>query len=143
MTLSSDPKKRAIQMANLKPISADPKRASETAKAHGFGSGKLKRCAGINKGGGRCGAPAAYGTDKCVKHGARKLAGKDSPNRDVRAAREAIKDVPRELEQTPEWQATDAMGSRKGLMRKAALLAAWRQTEKGNWAAWRMLTRKL
>lgn len=121
-------------------VSKDPKLASAMGKAHGFGSGKHKQCKGITRTGNRCLGPAAHGTDKCIKHGARKLAGIPSPNRDVRAMRESIKDVPPDLVKTAEWLATDAMGARKGLMRKAALLAAWRKTEQGDWSAWRQMT---
>ena len=125
---------------NLRPISADPERARAQAKLTGFGSGHQRLCAGMAKHGGRCRNVAAFGTDKCIKHGARKLAGKPSPNRDVREARESIKNVPRDLQRTAEWLATDTMGARTGLLRKASLLAAWRQAEQGDWGPWRNLT---
>ena len=143
MALATNPQVRARQLANLRPVSRDPELAREMARRHGFGSGKHKRCGATKMDGTPCRGWAMYGTSRCIKHGARRLAGKPSPNRAARAAREWLigNRPPPDLVRTPEWLATDTMGVTNGLIRKAALVAAWAKAQEGDWTAWRKLTR--
>ncbi|WP_170353312.1 MULTISPECIES: hypothetical protein [unclassified Ruegeria] len=106
-----------------------------------FGSGNHKRCNATRMDGQPCRGWAAFRTPKCIKHGARGLAGKPSPNREVRAARNWLMEnrPSRELVNTPEWRATDTLGTRNGILRKAALVAAWEAAQQGDWRLWRML----
>ncbi|MEP1199905.1 hypothetical protein [Tateyamaria sp.] len=119
------------------------KRINESGKlpARHFGTGTHKRCNATRTDGQPCRGWAAYRTTRCIKHGARGLAGVPSPNREVRAARNWLMENKPSLElvRTPEWQATDKLGSKNGILRKAALVAAWRLAQDGNWAAWRDL----
>lgn len=141
--ISNDPKIRAKQIANLRPVSRDPALAREMARMHGFGSGKHRRCNATKRDGSPCRGWAMYGTPKCIKHGARQYSGTpSSPNRHVRQARDWLSEnpPPLELTRTPEWRATETIGAQQGLLRKADLVAAWAAAQNGHWKAWRTLT---
>lgn len=146
MGLSSNPQARERQLDNIRKgaVSACPEKAREAGRTYGFGSGKHTQCAGTTRSGERCKSPAAYGTPKCLKHGARTYKGTPpSPNRDVMQARWwlAQNPPPRDLISHPEWLKTDTLGPRAGLLRKMALAVAWQATLNGEWALWRDLLR--
>ena len=115
--------------------------ASRAAPTRHFGMGFHRRCNATRTDGQPCRGWAAFGTPKCIKHGARRLAGVPSPNREVRAARNWLMEnrPPVELTRTPEWQATDRLGSKNGILRKMVLVAAWQAAQHGDWRHWRML----
>lgn len=117
---------------------------SRTAPTRHFGMGFHKRCIATRTDGQPCRGWAAFGTPKCIKHGARSYKGTPPPpaiNRQVRAARNWLMYNPpdRELVRTPEWQATDRLGSKNGILRKMVLVAAWQAAQHGDWRHWRML----
>ena len=142
MGLSSDPNAKAAQLANLRPVSRDPAMASMMGKLHGFASGKHKQCEAIWPSGDRCKMPAAYGTPKCVRHGARKYAGTPSGTRTSVAYGSAIKQlsalnaaglIDPDLERHPAWDVG------KNYPRKLALVEAWNAMQNGDPAPWRNL----
>ena len=145
MGLSSNPQARERQLDNIRrgAVSASPEKARAAGKAYGFGSGRHQQCAATARSGERCKLPAAYGTPKCIKHGARRYKGTpDSPNRDVLQARNWLTQnpPPRDLTSHPEWLRTDTLGPRAGLMTKMKLAIAWQAAQHGDWTLWRRAT---
>ena len=125
------------QLANLRPLSADPAKASAQAKKTGFGTGTAKQCEATAKSGQRCKCPAAYGTPKCVKHGARRYKGTPpSPWAHLWAARRALA----RLDPDPELIRNPAWANARNVAARYALAVAWQAAQDGNPAPWRNLT---
>ena len=142
MGLSSDPNAKAAQLANLRPVSRDPAMASMMGKLHGFASGKAKRCEAITRKGEPCKHPAAYGTPKCRKHGAKRYAKAPKATAGNVAWSSALKQlsalnaaglVDPELVRHPAWNVG------KNFPRKLALVEAWNAMQNGDPAPWRRL----
>ena len=142
MGLSSDPDAKANQLANLRPVSRDPAAASMMGKLHGFGSGSAKQCEAIHPSGDRCKRPAAFGTPKCLQHGARRY--KNAPpappeNRAYFSALKRLSDlkqaglIPQELERSKHWP------KGKEWPRMVALVEAWNAMQNGDPTPWRNL----
>ncbi len=134
------PEHRAKVIKNLRP-------RPQINELYGFG-GSLSthaRCQGTRKDGQPCRGLAVHGTDRCLKHGARRKAGIPSPNRAATEARHWLMEnrPPRDLVRTPEWQATDTLGVTRGLLMKARLVQAWRLTEQGDFAEWRKILKEM
>ena len=135
-------------LANLRPVSATPERARAFAKVHGIGGpmDKRPRCTGTRKDGQPCGDLAAFGTGRCVRHGARRLAGLPG-NQRARAARNAVAVLqatpqPLDLIRSKPWaDAQNVPGYAARMARLANLATAWQTgTETGDWGPWRRLT---
>jgi hypothetical protein len=140
----------AASLANLRPVSADPEKLRKLPSLFGSPTAKHKLCGAPCKGtqapekrGKPCRRVASYGTDRCVKHGARALAGLPPSPRElaVKAAFEVLESnpPPPELTRQEAWRRNEqerkTFGDRQ--IRRAALVKAWMEgVEKGQWKQW-------
>lgn len=143
----------AASLANLRPVSADPERLRKLPSLFGSPTATHKLCGAPCKGtyapekrGKPCRLVASFGTDRCIKHGARALAGlPPSPrNLAVKAAFKILADnpIPPELTRQAAWveneEARKPYGDRA--IRRAALVVAWLEgAEKGQWKQWQTM----
>lgn len=157
--LKHQPKRTSLtpnpaQLANLRPISADPVANRLQGLTSGIGGPLDKRV--------KCGAPckhrpypcprpAAFGTGRCLSHGARRLAGDRLPPDPERLAFNAAwrflldHPLPAEARRHPFYQDTwdrDTGRHRDRVFRRVAFVKAWLEgTEKGEWKQWHSLVK--
>lgn len=146
----------AASLANLRPVSADPEKLRKLPSLFGSPTATHKLCGAPCKGtddpsrkGQPCRRPAAYGTDRCPKHGARKLAGLGYTDRGqaINAAFEILAETPIPLELTRQavWVANETERKPRGdrIIRRALLLKAWMEgKEKSQWKQWQAMVNR-
>jgi hypothetical protein len=140
----------AASLANLRPVSADPEALKKLPSLFGSPTATHKLCGAPCKGtqaperrGQPCRQIASFGTDRCIKHGARALA-KIAPTPRklaIKAAYKILADnpIPLELTRQEAWRRNEQepklIGDRQ--IRRAALVQAWLEgTQKGQWKQW-------